>query len=86
MRVTLAFRNSNDVRIVVTFSAPMDREQTEAAYQSEGVPSSDVTFTWNAESTQLTITPDAPLASRDGRRGETLPRLARFVLAPQCAR
>jgi hypothetical protein len=52
---------ANDVQIVITFNVPMDQAQTEAAYQSEGVPSSDVTFSWNDEGTVLTITPDAPL-------------------------
>jgi hypothetical protein len=53
---------SNDVSIVITFNVPMDEEQTEAAYQSERIPSSGVTFSWNDDSTELTITPDQPLA------------------------
>jgi hypothetical protein len=52
---------ANDVHIVITFSEPMDQAQTEAAYQSEGIPSSGVTFSWNAEGTVLTITPNDPL-------------------------
>jgi hypothetical protein len=52
---------SNDVHIVITFNVPMDQAQTEAAYQSEGIPSSGVTFSWNEQGTQLTITPDDPL-------------------------
>jgi len=52
---------SNDVHIVITFNVPMDQAQTEAAYQSEGVPSSGVSFSWNDDGTELTITPDAPL-------------------------
>jgi hypothetical protein len=52
---------SNDVKIVISFSVPMDQERTEAAYQSEGIPSSSVSFSWNEEGTELTITPDEPL-------------------------
>jgi hypothetical protein len=57
---------SNDVRIVITFSVPMDPAQTQAAYQSEGVPSGDVSFDWNDDNTVLTIIPDAPLAYPTG--------------------
>lgn len=52
---------SSDVSIVVTFDVPMNQEQTQAAYQSEGIPSAGVTFSWNEEGTQLTITPNDPL-------------------------
>lgn len=52
---------SNDVQIVIEFSAPMDEAKTEAAYQSEGIPSNSVSFSWNDEGTQLTITPKDPL-------------------------
>lgn len=52
---------SNDVRIVITFSVPMDPARTEAAYQSEAVPSSGVSFSWNDTGTVLTITPDDTL-------------------------
>ncbi|MEO8181123.1 MAG: Ig-like domain-containing protein [Deltaproteobacteria bacterium] len=52
---------TNDVDIVITFNVPMEQAQTEAAYQSEAVPSSGVSFSWNDDSTVLTITPDAPL-------------------------
>lgn len=52
---------SNDVQIVITFSVPMDEPKTEAAYQSEGIPSSSVSFSWNDEGTELTITPNDPL-------------------------
>ncbi|MET0410887.1 MAG: Ig-like domain-containing protein, partial [Polyangiaceae bacterium] len=47
--------------LVITFSEPMDREATESAYLSEDLPSGDVTFTWNEDSTVLTITPELPL-------------------------
>jgi hypothetical protein len=52
---------SNDRSIVVTFDVPMNQEQTQAAYQSENIPSADVAFSWNEEGTQLTITPIEPL-------------------------
>jgi hypothetical protein len=57
---------TSDVRIVVTFSVPMAQAVTEAAYQSEGLPSTQVTFAWNADGTQLTITPKAALAYPTG--------------------
>jgi hypothetical protein len=52
----------NAQNIVITFSEPMDREATEAAYQSESIPSSSVSFVWNDAGTELTIVADAPLA------------------------
>lgn len=52
----------SDAEIVIEFSVPMNRELTEGAYQSESIPSSGVTFSWNEESTELTVTPDEPLA------------------------
>jgi len=52
---------SNDVKIVIEFSVPMDEAKTEASYQSEGIPSNSVTFSWNDEGTELTITPNDPL-------------------------
>lgn len=51
----------NDAELVIEFSVPMNRELTEAAYQSESIPSSGVTFSWNEESTELTVTPNEPL-------------------------
>lgn len=51
----------SDVAIVIEFSVPMNRELTESAYQSESIPSSGVTFSWNEESTELTVTPNEPL-------------------------
>jgi hypothetical protein len=51
----------NDTELVIEFSVPMNRELTEGAYQSESIPSSGVTFSWNEESTVLTITPNEPL-------------------------
>lgn len=51
----------NDAELVIEFSVPMNRDLTEAAYQSESIPSSGVTFSWNEESTVLTVTPNEPL-------------------------
>lgn len=51
----------SDAVLVITFSEPMDREATESAYLSEDLPSSDVSFGWNDDSTVLTITPNQPL-------------------------
>jgi hypothetical protein len=51
----------SDALVVISFSEPMDRQATEAAYLSEDLPSAAVTFSWNADSTVLTITPDDPL-------------------------
>jgi len=52
---------SNDAPIVIGFSEPMDRASTEAAYQSELMPSRSVAFAWNESSTELTITPGEPV-------------------------
>jgi hypothetical protein len=56
----------SDASIVIRFSEPMDRLATQAAYQSESVPSGSVTFSWNDESTELTVLPDAPLEYSTG--------------------
>jgi len=53
---------SADSAITLHFSEPMDRSATEAAYQSENLPSSAVTFEWNEDSTELTVVPLEPLA------------------------
>lgn len=52
--------------IIITFSEPMNQAATEAAYQSEGIPSAGVTFTWSEDGTQLIITPDEPLVYDSG--------------------
>ena len=48
----------DDQSIIITFNKSMDQAATEAAYQSEDLPASEVTFSWNAEATVLTITPN----------------------------
>jgi hypothetical protein len=57
---------AGDANIVVRFSAPMDQQATEAAYQSESLPSDSVTFIWNDDSTELTVVPDLPLEYSTG--------------------
>jgi Bacterial Ig-like domain len=49
---------SSDAIITFTFSEPMDQAVTQAAYQSLDLPSSEVTFTWNDDSTLLEIVSD----------------------------
>jgi len=73
----------NDENIVIVFSAPMDREATEAAYQSESIPSSSVSFVWNDAGTELTIVPDAPLAYPAGEDPSEVParRVSFFISA-----
>jgi hypothetical protein len=48
-----------DAVIVVTFSEPMNRQTTEAAFSSPNLPA--VKFSWNASGTIATITPTSPL-------------------------
>ena len=55
-----------DTNIVITFSEPMERVATQAAYQSTDLPSGAVAFSWNAESTVLTINPSTDLAYATG--------------------
>jgi hypothetical protein len=73
----------SDARIVVRFSAPMDRLATQAAYQSEIVPSGSVTFAWNEASTELTVIPDAPLSYSRGNDPELVEarRVSFFISA-----
>lgn len=51
-----------DAKIVVTFSEPMNRAETEAAYASTELPKDAVQFAWNAAGTELTVSPKSPLA------------------------
>jgi hypothetical protein len=55
-----------NTNLVVTFSEPMDRVSTQAAYQSADIPTSGVTFSWNSASTVLTINPNTDLRYADG--------------------
>jgi hypothetical protein len=53
---------TKDSSIVIAFSEKMDQLSTQAAYQSADLPGVAVTFSWNAEGTELTITPNKPLS------------------------
>ncbi len=72
-----------DAPIVVRFSEPMDRASTEAAYQSEGIPSASVAFEWSEDDTVLSILPGAPLEYGSGTDPELVParRLSYFISA-----
>jgi hypothetical protein len=50
-----------DAVISITFSEPMDRAKTQAAYSSADLPASAVMFAWNAGDTVLTIDPVSDL-------------------------
>jgi hypothetical protein len=72
-----------DTPLVITFSTPMNQEATQAAYQSEGIPSSGVTFSWNEDGTELTVTPNQPLEYATGTDPNTVParRYSFFISA-----
>jgi len=74
---------SADSTITLTFSEAMDQSATEAAYQSENLPSSAVTFEWNEDSTELTVVPLEPLAYDVGEEPELVQarRINYFVSA-----
>jgi hypothetical protein len=55
-----------NANLVVTFSEPMDRVTTQAAYQSADIPAAGVTFQWSAGDTVLTVNPNADLAYAAG--------------------
>lgn len=56
-----------DASLEVSFSQPMDRASVEAAYASfsEGLRRDQVTFRWNANSTKVTVDPNAELPITD---------------------
>jgi Bacterial Ig-like domain len=62
----------SDATIVISFSEKMDRVSTQAGYQSADLPAGGVTFSWNDESTILTIKPNAPLVYAAGDKPATL--------------
>lgn len=55
-----------DTNLVITFSEPMDRVTTQAAYQSADIPAAGVTFSWNSNSTVLTVDPIVDLPYAEG--------------------
>jgi hypothetical protein len=56
---------TQDTNIVIVFSEPMDQTQTQAAYSSVELLPANVTFTWSADRTTLTIEPKSDLAYED---------------------
>jgi hypothetical protein len=76
----------DDAVLVITFSEPMDRQATESAYLSEDLPSGEVTFTWNEDSTVLTITPDLPLLLAAGGDPEAVTALDYTYVVSDLAR
>lgn len=59
---------SGDAPIVLTFSEPMKKTETQAAYASSsiGIRPNEVTFAWNPDATVLTIKPNAALTYAAG--------------------
>jgi hypothetical protein len=57
---------SSDAAIEITFSEPMDRDATEAAYSSLGIPRDRLTFSWRNEGAVLVIDPIDPLPHASG--------------------
>src|SRR5690606_30650250 len=55
-----------DAVLVITFSEPMNKVSVQQAYQSADIPAAGVTFSWNANGDELTITPNDPLAYAEG--------------------
>jgi hypothetical protein len=58
-----------DATIVITFSEPMSRVATQAAWQSADIVG--VVMQWNADDTELTIVPNNPLPYGTGDSDET---------------
>jgi hypothetical protein len=58
--------------IVIQFTEAMDQESVEDAYSSDTLPAENVTFSWNEAGTELTVTPNAPLAYAIGLDPEVL--------------
>jgi hypothetical protein len=54
----------SDVSIAITFSEPMDRVSTQAAWQSASI--GGVTMSWNGDDTVLTVVPNALLSYASG--------------------
>lgn len=63
---------TEDAAIVVRFSQPMNKAATQVAYQSADIPAAEVTFSWNAASDEMTVTPNALLPYAIGDDPSTL--------------
>lgn len=74
---------ANEASIIITFSEPMDRVSTEAAYQSESIPSGSVRFEWSDDDTVVRIVPSTPPAYGTGpdRARAAARRVAYFLSA-----
>lgn len=70
-----------DAQIVIRFSESMDQAATQAAYQSSDIPAGSVTFSWNPEGDELTITPNDPLAYAEGSSPDVDPLSYSFTLS-----
>jgi len=57
---------ASNAKIVVTFSEAMNQTAVRNAYSSARLPPAQVTFSWNAAGTILTITPNNPLPYASG--------------------
>ncbi len=55
-----------DQVIVFEFSEAMDTASVEAAWNSDLLPQMDVSFSWNAEQDELTVTPNSELPLAEG--------------------
>lgn len=67
---------TDDAVIVVTFSEPMNKAATQAAYQSADIPAAMATFSWNDAGDELTITPNELLEYAEGDDPDTLEALS----------
>jgi len=70
-----------DTNIIVTFSEPMNRGKTQAAYTSTDIPSALAAFTWNDAGTVLTINPADDLSYADGTSLDTKARTYNVAFA-----
>lgn len=68
---------AKDTTITLTFSEPMKKAETQAAYQSgsPGLRPGEVSFEWNTGGTVLTIQPNAPLGYASGTDPDATPAL-----------
>ena len=60
---------SADARIVIAFNQPMDTAATEAAYESDDLPATELDFSWNESATTLTLSPRSGLRYASGAEG-----------------
>ena len=75
-----------DAEIVITFSEPMDKVATQAAYQSSDIPAASAALSWNDAGDVLTITPNEPLALGEGYDPDEVEALTYQVAITTAAR